>query len=161
VRLNAIDMGRVRAHSTGAAPIRIEPALHKDAGAIAKMECREWHVSDPRYAFYTWVLDIRYRTVVKAVSGKRIVGFAAASPTADGRVYLDVAIVTKSYRRRGVARALLRSLLARSGDRKVVALTWTANSAAISLLESEGLVRGMHVGHLFGDPKRDYYEWVG
>jgi ribosomal protein S18 acetylase RimI-like enzyme len=154
-------MGRVRVDSTGAASIRIKPALRKDAGTIAEMECREWGFPDPRYAFYTWVLDIRYRTVVKAVSGRRIVGFAAASPTADGRFYLDVAVVRKSYRRRGVARALLRSLLARSGDRKVVALTWTANRAAITLLESEGLVRGAHVGHLFGDPKRDYYEWVG
>ena len=144
----------------------LRPATPADLDEILTIaghspEAPHWRVSD--YAAYLAGSPdpLLLRTALVVISGKQIVGFAAATLLLDGeqnRCELDSIAVHPAARRQGVGSSLVQAVLswaARHGARRVGLEVRAGNSPAIRLYQREGFAaEGLRPGY-YPDPAED------
>lgn len=122
-----------------AGAIQILPARLWDLAALYHLEraCFEkdaWPLAD-----LVAVLTLPGVVRLKAVHGRRMVGFVAADPQpAQGFSWIATIGVLPDFRRHGIARALLRACEARLSTPRLRLTVRRTNQAALHLYESEG-----------------------
>lgn len=130
------------------------PHLH-EIGEIHALDREEFGEDAYPRAFFRQAIDLWPSLILAAEDGGEIRGYAVAAPE-EGRstAWILAAVVTESYRGRGIGRAVVRALLERMaemGFREVRLTVAPTNAGALHLYESIGFRRVGEEGSYFGD----------
>ena len=130
--------------------MRIRDARAGDAGAIGALERQCFADPWPEEAVAAYINGGNCLMLCAEGEGGELLGYAGAQYVLD-EGYIGNVCTAPEYRRRGVARALLRELRARAERLGLAFLTLEArssNAAAIALYEGEGYERvGVRPGY--------------
>lgn len=135
--------------------IVVERATEEDLPDIYAIDAAQGFTARIAYLTNT----VRERQMLIARRGDTRLGFAVVSDTFFGQPFIWLVVVEPTYRRQGVATALIAYIEKTRPGNKLFTSTHQSNAAAQALLERLGFVRSGLIEHLDeGDPEIIYFK---